>query len=162
LPDRPLFTVGHYLRKYIQFQKFHGFLASPHSKPSSLKVCITQSSGFELSTRETLTPPTSMAEYVALQNLENDEVEIAAATSSDINNDTPRWALDPEKQPTSRRTLWKQHLYSALITALPRYIRPGGLRDRDIGPTSYLDALRGYAAFNVFIFHIFGTNNQND
>ncbi|KAK5456263.1 hypothetical protein LTS15_005582 [Exophiala xenobiotica] len=105
-----------------------------------------------------------MAEYVPLQNVENDEFEIsaAAATNNEFNSDTPRWALDPEKQPTSRRALWKQHLSSALITALPRYIRPGGLRHRDIGPTSYLDALRGYAAFNVFIFHIFGTDHQND
>lgn len=47
---------------------------------------------------------------------------------------------------------------SLLISALPRFLRPGGLgRNRDkIHPTAYLDALRGYAACIVFAGHLLG------
>lgn len=64
---------------------------------------------------------------------------------------TPRWALFSEKE--KAQTSWKQHL----LSALPRFMQPGGLPSRKIGPTSYLDALRGYAALIVVFFHIFPT-----
>lgn len=41
-----------------------------------------------------------------------------------------------------------------LIQALPRLFRPTSLRlESEPGPTAYLDALRGYAAWNVFLAH---------
>ncbi|KAK5043596.1 hypothetical protein LTR84_011403 [Exophiala bonariae] len=45
-------------------------------------------------------------------------------------------------------------LKQALIQALPRLYRPASLRIESApGPTAYLDALRGYAAWNVFLAH---------
>ncbi|KIW13434.1 hypothetical protein PV08_08622 [Exophiala spinifera] len=64
---------------------------------------------------------------------------------------TPAWALLSEKEKT--HTTWKQ----LLVAALPRFMQPGGLPSKKIGPTSYLDALRGYAALIVVFFHIFPT-----
>ncbi|KAJ9610991.1 hypothetical protein H2204_015297 [Knufia peltigerae] len=63
----------------------------------------------------------------------------------------PRWALLSEKYEVPKS--WKQYL----LPALPRFMQPGGLPSRKIGPTSYLDALRGYAALIVVFFHIFPT-----
>lgn len=57
---------------------------------------------------------------------------------------------------TSRRDRARSHLRSVL----PRFAQPGGLTQRNIGPTSYLDALRGYAAFAVFVSHAF--NSKED
>ncbi|RVX72916.1 hypothetical protein B0A52_03269 [Exophiala mesophila] len=45
---------------------------------------------------------------------------------------------------------------ATLLTILPRYIQPGGRKAFSTGsktPTAYLDAVRGYAAFFVFLYH---------
>ncbi|RVX66352.1 hypothetical protein B0A52_09960 [Exophiala mesophila] len=63
------------------------------------------------------------------------------------------WTLTSEKY-VSRR----DRLKARLIASLPRFAQPGGLRHRKIGPTSYLDALRGYAACCVFIAHSFNSD----
>lgn len=47
-----------------------------------------------------------------------------------------------------------------LKSALPRFAQPGKFKQRNARPTSYLDALRGYAAFAVFLSHAF--NSKED
>ncbi|EXJ82562.1 hypothetical protein A1O3_06375 [Capronia epimyces CBS 606.96] len=66
-------------------------------------------------------------------------------------------ALGFETEKTIKSRRFKRHL----VAALPRFARPGGITDREIGPTSYLDALRGYAAVCVFIAHSFNTFGDN-
>lgn len=62
---------------------------------------------------------------------------------------TPRW---------KRFTTYNSQFKSHIIAALPRYCQPGGLKNkRKLHATSYLDALRGYAAWIVFMFHTFNT-----
>lgn len=73
----------------------------------------------------------------------------------------------PQSHPVPK---WKQLgtytngslIKSYCIAALPRFCQPRGLRGKGkLHPTSYLDALRGYAAFIVFIFHTFNTNDPS-
>jgi peptidoglycan/LPS O-acetylase OafA/YrhL len=60
---------------------------------------------------------------------------------------------------TYLRTIFLQHRRLAgghLLAALPRYMQPGGLRrKKKLIPSSYLDALRGYAAWVVINRHRF-------
>jgi hypothetical protein len=69
----------------------------------------------------------------------------------------PAWNVDDEKGATTPNSFkaWA-------IALLPQFARPEGLKHRKIGPTSYLDALRGYAAFSVFIAHVFTYHNEQN
>ena len=85
-----------------------------------------------------------MATYVPLVNQN---------TSEHNGESMESWTLTSEKY-VSRR----DRLKARAIAALPRFAQPGGIKHRKIGPTSYLDALRGYAALAVFIAHIFNAD----
>jgi len=59
-----------------------------------------------------------------------------------------RW----DRVPDARTLAWL--VLSSLITILPRYLQPGGLKvKKELHPTSYLDAVRGWAAIAVFRGH---------
>lgn len=68
--------------------------------------------------------------------------------------DLPTTDPNLEKRPRGRFD-WKKHL----IAALPQFARPGGLPHRNLGPTAYLDALRGYAAIVVYNSHVFNSHD---
>ncbi|KAK5053889.1 hypothetical protein LTR84_001851 [Exophiala bonariae] len=71
--------------------------------------------------------------------------DISEWISSRVEKATYVW---PPTPPTT------QDVKQALIQALPRLFRPTSLRKTfEPGPTAYLDALRGYAAWNVFLAH---------
>jgi hypothetical protein len=65
-----------------------------------------------------------------------------------------------EKTLTPKTTTWTTYLThlrvtGLLLAALPRYMQPGGLRrKKKLIPSSYLDALRGYAALIVVNYHL--------
>lgn len=47
-------------------------------------------------------------------------------------------------------------ILSYFVAALPGFLQPGGLRNKkELHPTAYLDALRGWAAFSVARYHSF-------
>jgi len=66
----------------------------------------------------------------------------------------PRWA----ETVTNTTTSYLRNGSSLLVSALPRFLQPGGLsrQGEKIHPTTYLDALRGYAACIVFAGHLLG------
>ena len=82
--------------------------------------------------------------------------------SSNNNIDsTPSLGLNLEKASPRRTARWElllKCLYLCggfLLAALPRYMQPGGLRrKKKLTPSSYLDALRGYAAWFVVNRHL--------
>lgn len=97
-----------------------------------------------------------MAQY---RPLDQPDLELeCGSTGSMTNGDLPqpRWGRLGEKT-----TPWSSSLTRAAITALPRFLLPGGIKHRAIGPTSYLDALRGYAACIVFISHAFNSEKPS-
>lgn len=70
--------------------------------------------------------------------------------------------INLEKEPTWRTGSWNVFLRCLrlgggyLVAALPRFLQPGGLRQKKkLVPSSYLDALRGYAAWFVVNHHRF-------
>lgn len=69
---------------------------------------------------------------------------------------TSAWMSVLEKRAGNRR-----YLKERLISALPGFARPTALRYRDIGPTSYLDGLRGYASLFVLFGHYFDSPKEN-
>lgn len=83
---------------------------------------------------------------VVADNANNDHSPVWGIESKP---ETPSWSSDPE----AHKRL--------LISMLPRFAQPGGIRHRKIGPTSYLDALRGWAAVGVFWAHSFNINGDN-
>lgn len=59
-----------------------------------------------------------------------------------------------------RWTRVKERSIKTLTSLLPTYIQPGKhTTKKELHPTAYLDALRGYAAFIVFMYHGFGVPN---
>lgn len=57
--------------------------------------------------------------------------------------------------PDAKTSLWG--ILSFILALMPRYMRPGGLRvNKQLHPTAYLDALRGWVALLVMNFHTFG------
>ncbi|KAK5047489.1 hypothetical protein LTR84_006586 [Exophiala bonariae] len=93
-----------------------------------------------------------MAQYRTLDqlDLEPQRNNTGSGTNSEV--PLPRWARFGDKV-----TPWSSPSTRSLVSALPRFLQPGGIKHRTIGPTSYLDALRGYAAVIVFISHAFNT-----
>ncbi|ETI22174.1 hypothetical protein G647_06247 [Cladophialophora carrionii CBS 160.54] len=80
----------------------------------------------------------------------------------------PGWRASPSRwQPTLRWNRWSREdmpdaktaascAFAYFVAALPRFLQPGGLKmKRDLHPTAYLDALRGWAALLVFRFHMY-------
>lgn len=75
---------------------------------------------------------------------ENDDDAIHVTAAPD--RDERRWM----------RTDYRALLLNCLWTLLPRYLQPEGRREYSkakLHPTSYLDAVRGYAALIVFFYH---------
>ncbi|KIV88687.1 hypothetical protein PV10_08346 [Exophiala mesophila] len=71
----------------------------------------------------------------------------------------PKWnfSFNVEDIPDAKTLAWL--LLSYFLAILPRYLQPGGLRvKKELHPTSYLDALRGWAALAVFRYH--GLSNK--
>ncbi|KEF56358.1 uncharacterized protein A1O9_07939 [Exophiala aquamarina CBS 119918] len=59
-----------------------------------------------------------------------------------------RWDSVPDVKTLARLVL------SYAVTILPRYMQPGGLKvKKELHPTAYLDAVRGWAALAVFRYH---------
>lgn len=85
-----------------------------------------------------------------LINQEGDSVPLDDTPSAQEPIQTPIF-LSEKPRPAS--AAWKRYL----IAALPEFARPGGFAPRKINSTSYLDALRGYAATIVFMAHIFNS-----
>lgn len=89
-----------------------------------------------------------MEQYIPL--LEKSSSNNTDLTSSDLPN---------ERTLTPRTTAWTTYpthlrVTGILLAALPRYMQPGGLRrKKKLIPSSYLDALRGYAALIVVNYH---------
>jgi len=49
-----------------------------------------------------------------------------------------------------------QHIKSHLVASLPRFLNPANIRTtKSLPPTAYLDAVRGYAAWAVFLAHTY-------
>jgi len=79
----------------------------------------------------------------------DDDVE----TEKHIPETVPKWKL---------YQTYGSVIKSSCIAALPRFCQPQGLKVRGrLHPTSYLDALRGYAAFIVYIYHTVSWNAFN-
>lgn len=102
---------------------------------------------------------------IPLQDQYTDDPTLASIDAAVLRHETRRTSLRswrgiservlskvkwlPSTQPPTSTNV--QH---TLIHALPRYFRPRSLRNTSPpGPTAYLDALRGYAAWNVFLAH---------
>ncbi|KAL2421786.1 hypothetical protein ABEF95_006785 [Exophiala dermatitidis] len=65
-------------------------------------------------------------------------------------NVTPKW----EKVPDAKTFGWIVLGY--IVAALPRFLQPGGMSvKKQLHPTAYLDALRGWAALFVYRYHCF-------
>lgn len=61
---------------------------------------------------------------------------------------TNKWSQVPD----FKTSMWL--ILSFLIAILPRYLQPGGLKvKKELHPTAYLDAVRGWAALAVFRYH---------
>ncbi|EXJ81691.1 hypothetical protein A1O1_07756 [Capronia coronata CBS 617.96] len=70
--------------------------------------------------------------------------------SSAFYRSRPKW----EDIPDAKTFFWL--FLSYIIAALPRFLQPGGLKiKKELHPTAYLDALRGWAALSVFRYHCF-------
>lgn len=80
-------------------------------------------------------------------------------TRSDFESDTLLPVPDQSRLPLYRKYLTIHVLHPVLdfiLSLPPNFVRRGGLRPKKkLGPTSYLDALRGWAAFIVIIHHRF-------
>lgn len=92
-----------------------------------------------------------MAQYRPLHQLEECQ-DTGPTALHDL--PPPRWSLMGEK------TSWNSRFTSVSLSVLPKFLQPGGIKHRPIGPTSYLDALRGYAACVVYISHAFNTTQD--
>lgn len=86
---------------------------------------------------------------------------------NDDNLDTAH-DVEAEKQLPQIVPKWKQYktfsslTKSSCIAVLPRFCRPQALKVRGKPhPTSYLEALRGYAAFTVYVCHMVTFNAYN-
>lgn len=65
-------------------------------------------------------------------------------------NVAPKW----DKIPDAKTFGWL--LLSYFLAALPKFLQPGGLSvKKELHPTAYLDALRGWAALFVYRYHCF-------
>lgn len=104
-----------------------------------------------------------MEEPVALRDAyrPGDQRQRQADGSNNNIDSTPSLRLNEKKVSARRIARWEVlskclHLCGAfLFASLPRYMQPGGLRrTKKLTPSSYLDALRGYAACFVFNHHI--------
>ncbi|KAL6247408.1 hypothetical protein RBB50_005754 [Rhinocladiella similis] len=82
--------------------------------------------------------------------LEVEEREIPAATDGEYEHCTPH----SEPLPSPTKKTWLSGSINPWAM-LPRYVQPGGRQSYKArrSPTSYLDALRGYAAVLVYIYH---------
>lgn len=105
----------------------------------------------------------TFGEDIPLQEKELAETCTVSSDDSDNKSETPDDA-EVEQQRSQPVPKWKQFntygswIQSSCIAALPRFCQPQGLKIRGkLHPTSYLDALRGWAAFIVFIYHCFNT-----
>lgn len=80
-------------------------------------------------------------------------------TTSDSESDTFLLVPEQSRLPGYRRYFTVHILYPAIaftISLPPKFVRRGGLQQKKkLGPTSYLDALRGWAAFIVVNHHGF-------
>ncbi|KIW67438.1 hypothetical protein, variant 5 [Phialophora macrospora] len=123
-----------------------------------------------------------MAQYIPLLNenpasddytdhLELSDVDIEKIPEPSV---VPKWyhlpgwrASSSRWQPIMKWNGWSKEdipdaktaallVLSYFVAALPRFLQPGGLKiTRKLHATSYLDALRGWAALFVFRFHMF-------
>lgn len=102
---------------------------------------------------------------IPLQDQYTDDPTLASIDAAVLRHETRRTSLRSWRG-ISERVLSKvkwlpstqpptaTNVQQTLIHALPRYFRPSSLRNTSPpGPTAYLDALRGYAAWNVFLAH---------
>lgn len=81
-----------------------------------------------------------------------------AHTLNTKNEPLPIWKLESKSETwPSSRDGFKQRL----VSVLPRFAQPGGIQHRKLGPTSYLDALRGWAAVGIFWAHSFNVGGDN-
>lgn len=65
------------------------------------------------------------------------------------------WKIPSRRDIPDARTCLSLFL-AFLLAALPRFLRPGGLRrEKKLHPTSYLDALRGWASIFVARYHMY-------
>lgn len=104
-------------------------------------------------------------EGIPLDDQDYDDPLLASTDDADLQSYMPsaqsrpwrpvsKWVLDRVKWETYTRPPTARDLQQTLIQALPRFCRPGSLCTMsEPGPTAYLDALRGYAAWNVFLAH---------
>jgi peptidoglycan/LPS O-acetylase OafA/YrhL len=97
-----------------------------------------------------------MAQYIPLDQQDLPPEHEATGVEAPGYFSRPQWTLLSDKG-----TWWNFNLKNWLLPALPLFARPGGIQYRSIGPTSYLDALRGYAACIVFISHAFNTEQNS-
>lgn len=118
--------------------------------------------------------PVPLPEHVddeqdGLDDIELEKHELKTRDSPTFDESSPLDEDRPGPMTSSRRhgfqwrikdLRWKlsrpntSDLTSVLVQCLPRYLRPSSLRlTQPLGPTAYLDALRGYAAWNVFLAH---------
>lgn len=79
------------------------------------------------------------------------DVEVKEVVDHDDDEDEDEFELkevDLSRLPEESRPRWY------MITILPRYMQPGGLKvKKELHPTAYLDAVRGWAALAVFRYH---------
>jgi peptidoglycan/LPS O-acetylase OafA/YrhL len=67
---------------------------------------------------------------------------------------TSKWDIQAmwNERPDAKTMAWLVLGY--ILATLPRYMQPGGMKcKKDLHPTAYLDALRGWAALAVFRYH---------
>lgn len=82
------------------------------------------------------------------------------ATHTSLGDKLPAWATE-SRYGILNRLFRHDALRSSFISILPRFAQPGGIRHRKIDSTSYLNALRGWAAFFVFTAHSFSSSQQD-
>lgn len=71
----------------------------------------------------------------------------------EMSSDWKRWSR--HDIPDVKTSLWA--ILSFIVALLPRYMQPGGLKvKKELHPTAYLDALRGWVALLVMNYHTFG------
>jgi peptidoglycan/LPS O-acetylase OafA/YrhL len=105
-------------------------------------------------------------EDIPLQEKEHRETDMVSSDDSDNRSETAD-EVEVEQQQSQPVPKWKQFntygslIKSSCVAALPRFCQPQGLKVKGkLHPTAYLDALRGYAAFIVFVCHSFNSNDR--
>ncbi|KAK5047044.1 hypothetical protein LTR84_006986 [Exophiala bonariae] len=100
-----------------------------------------------------------LGDAIQLQDRDLEQLHHSCGVQSDHNTETDD-DVETEKSMPQTVPKWKMYqtyrlfIKSSCIAALPRFCQPGGMKVRDkLYPTSYLDALRGYAAFIVYVYH---------